>query len=102
MQFPRRTSPLANHWVAAGHYYDQHTGLVSPPPTPPTPPTPTPTPTREVLRLLLLLLLLLVLVLLPLLERLRRGSRSRSISTNPVPRAMARRNIPHAGGARGL
>jgi hypothetical protein len=38
MQFPQRQSPLASHWVAAGHYYDKHTGLVSPTPTP-TPPS---------------------------------------------------------------
>ena len=41
MQLTRRPSPLANHWVAAGYYYDRHTGLVSPNPAPPTP-TPTP------------------------------------------------------------
>jgi demethoxyubiquinone hydroxylase (CLK1/Coq7/Cat5 family) len=29
-QLPRRPSPLANHWVAAGFAYDVRTGLVSP------------------------------------------------------------------------
>ena len=35
-QLLQRPSPLANHWVAAGYYYNQHTGLVSPTPAPPT------------------------------------------------------------------
>jgi hypothetical protein len=36
-QLPRRSSPLANAWVAPGYYYDVHTGLVAPiaPPPPP-------------------------------------------------------------------
>jgi hypothetical protein len=29
-QLPRRSSPLANAWVAPNHRYDAHTGLVSP------------------------------------------------------------------------
>ena len=29
-QLPQRHSPLVHHFVAAGHYYDPHTGLVSP------------------------------------------------------------------------
>jgi hypothetical protein len=29
-QFPQRPSPLATTMVAAGHYYDIHTGLVKP------------------------------------------------------------------------
>ena len=37
-QLPQRVSPLSNYMVAAGHYYDRHTGLVSPTPTP-TPPS---------------------------------------------------------------
>ena len=27
---PKRSSPLANEWVAAGHFYDMSTGLVKP------------------------------------------------------------------------
>jgi hypothetical protein len=36
-QLPRRRSPLASHWVAAGCVFDERTGLVSPiTPTPPS------------------------------------------------------------------
>ena len=38
-QLPQRPSPLAHHFVAAGYYYDVHTGLVSP-----NPPTSSPQP----------------------------------------------------------
>ena len=35
-QFAKRPSPLAAHYVAPGHYYDENTGLVKPVSTAPT------------------------------------------------------------------